>query len=82
MTSAAWFHDTGYFEDANNHEEKSADLAAAFLKKLDAPAAVRDQVMQVILSTKMPQRPTNSLENILCDGDLFHLGTDDFRTKG
>lgn len=82
VTSAAWFHDTGYFEDANNHEEKSADLAAAFLKKLDAPAAVRDQVMQVILSTKMPQRPTNNLENILCDGDLFHLGTDDFRTKG
>lgn len=82
VTTGAWFHDTGYFEDAHNHEVKSADLAVEFLKKLDVPAAIRDQVMQVILATKMPQRPTNQLENILCDGDLFHLGTDDFRTKG
>jgi uncharacterized membrane-anchored protein YitT (DUF2179 family) len=26
--------------------------------------------------TKMPQRPTNHLENILCDADLYYLGTD------
>lgn len=82
VTTSAWFHDTGYFEDVNNHEQKGAELAADFLKKLDVKAEIRDQVMQVILSTKMPQRPTNQLENIVCDGDLFHLGTEDFRRKG
>lgn len=81
VTTSAWFHDTGYFEDPNNHEQKGAELAAEFLKKLDVKAEIRDQVMQVILATKMPQRPTNQLENILCDGDLFHLGTDDFKKK-
>jgi len=81
VTTGAWFHDTGYFEDTQNHEEKGAELAVEFLKKHDVPAAVRDSVMQVILSTKMPQRPTNLLENILCDGDLFHLGTEDFSKK-
>ncbi|TKC10842.1 phosphohydrolase [Pedobacter polaris] len=82
VTTSAWFHDTGYFEDPNNHEQKGAELAIEFLKKIDVKADVRDQVMQVILSTKMPQRPTNQLENIVCDGDLFHLGTEDFRKKG
>jgi predicted metal-dependent HD superfamily phosphohydrolase len=81
VTTGAWFHDTGYFEDLQNHEEKGADLAVEFLKIKNVPADVRDAVMQVILSTKMPQRPTNQLENILCDGDLFHLGTDDFTKK-
>lgn len=81
MTSA-WFHDTGYFEDPIEHEQKGAELAIAFLKQKDVPADIMDQVMQLILSTKMPQRPTNQLENILCDGDLFHLGTKEFRKKG
>ncbi len=81
VTTGAWFHDTGYFESPENHEQKGAELAVEFLKKINVPADVRDSVMQVILSTKMPQRPTNQLENILCDGDLFHLGTDDFTKK-
>lgn len=79
VVTGAWFHDTGYFEDPMQHEKASGNLATEFLKTLKVPAAVRDEVLQVILSTKMPQRPTNQLENILCDGDLFHLGTDDFR---
>ena len=29
----------------------------------------------------MPQTPVNSLEKIICDADLFHLGTDAFREK-
>lgn len=82
VVASAWFHDTGYFEDPINHEQKGAELAIDFLKQKHAPADIRDQVMQLILSTKMPQHPTNQLENILCDGDLFHLGTKDFRKKG
>ncbi|HTM99745.1 MAG TPA: Pycsar system effector family protein [Pedobacter sp.] len=81
VCTGAWFHDTGYFEDIQNHEQKGAEIATDFLKKQDIPADVRDSVMQVILSTKMPQRPTNLLENILCDGDLFHLGTEEFTEK-
>lgn len=80
--AGAWFHDTGYFEDPANHEQKSAALAGEFLKKQEVSAEVQDAVAQVILSTKMPQKPTNQLENILCDGDLFHLGNENFRKKG
>lgn len=81
VCAGAWFHDTGYFEDIQNHEQRGAELAVEYLKKQGIPADVRDSIMQVILSTKMPQRPTNLLENILCDGDLFHLGTEAFTEK-
>jgi predicted metal-dependent HD superfamily phosphohydrolase len=81
VTTGAWFHDTGYFEDAQNHEAKGASLADEFLKEKKVSAEIRDAVIQVILSTKMPQKPTNLMENILCDGDLFHLGTAEFKDK-
>ncbi|MES2419310.1 MAG: Pycsar system effector family protein [Bacteroidota bacterium] len=77
----AWFHDTGYFEDIRHHEQKGADLAAEFLKTHQVDNATIAQVVQAIIATKMPQRPTNQLESILCDGDLFHLGTADFVNK-
>ena len=32
VTSAAWFHDAGYFADPSNHETKSAEMASAFLR--------------------------------------------------
>ncbi|RZK43268.1 MAG: phosphohydrolase [Pedobacter sp.] len=81
LCTSAWFHDTGYFDDTTNHERRGAELAVDFLKEKDVPAETRDAVMQVILSTAMPQFPTNLLEQILCDGDLFHLGTEDFQNK-
>ena len=57
-------------------------MALEFLKTINIDSDTREQVAQAILSTKMPQKPTNQLENIICDGDLFHLGKADFREKG
>jgi len=82
VTAAAWFHDTGYFEDALNHEVKGAELANKYLDSVGVNADIRTKVSNAILSTKIPQKPANQLENILCDADLFHLGTEDFRKKG
>jgi predicted metal-dependent HD superfamily phosphohydrolase len=81
VIAAAWFHDTGYFTDKHNHETKSAETASHFLKQLKVDTAVIDKVNGCIMATTMPQKPTNLLEEILCDADLFHLGTDDFRDK-
>ncbi|MBB6107957.1 Predicted metal-dependent phosphohydrolase, HD superfamily [Mucilaginibacter lappiensis] len=81
VLSAAWFHDTGYFVDKSNHEVKSSENATHFLKQKKVDNAVIDRVNTCIMATEMPQKPTNLLEEILCDADLFHLGTDDFREK-
>ncbi|GGH02002.1 Pycsar system effector family protein [Pedobacter zeae] len=82
VTVAAYFHDTGYFEDAMNHEAKGAELANDFLTKHKVNQEVKDSVRSAILATKIPQNPKNEIDKIICDADLFHLGLPDFRAKG
>lgn len=82
VTVAAYFHDTGYFEDAFNHEVKGAELAHQFLLTHKVNDEVRQQVKSAILATKIPQTPKSQIDKIICDADLFHLGLTDFRKKG
>jgi len=79
VVTAACFHDMGYYlGDAQGHEEKGAAMAAEFLKDAGADEASIQQVKGCIIATQMPQKPNNLLEQIVCDGDLFHFGTDNF----
>lgn len=82
LAIAAWFHDTGYSSgDANGHEAVSVGLATNFLKEHQADEAFIQKVRSAIEATKMPQTPGNLVEQILCDADLYHLGTNEFKTK-
>lgn len=78
VTAAAWFHDAGYFADPKNHEAKSGELATAFLRNIFIDEETIQAVVGCILATRIPQSPKNRLEEIVCDADLFHFGTDDF----
>ncbi|KAI9447062.1 metal-dependent phosphohydrolase HD sub domain-containing protein [Russula earlei] len=78
VLTAAWFHDLGYYTSPAAHEEEGARLAGAFLQENNIDEATIQAVKQCIIATKLPQNPTNLLEQIVCDADLFHLGTDDF----
>ena len=79
---AAWFHDTGYTSGSSiNHEAVSVKLAQEFMNARSIPADVQARVIGCINATKMPQTPDNYLEEIICDADLFHLGTDAFDEK-
>jgi len=79
---AAWFHDTGYSAGLKKmHEEESQKIAAEFLHKQNAPQSLIDKVKGCIIATRMPQSPSNLIEQIICDADLFHLGTKDFKEK-
>lgn len=72
---ATWFHDTGYAQGPEDHEERSCGIAGRFLTgKL--PAEDIETVLTCIRATKVPQRPTNLLEQVICDADLSHLGMD------
>jgi len=82
VVSAAYFHDLGCMNGGSqDHEIRSAKLAGEFLSKDDVPEHVIQKIEACILSTKMPQSPSNLLESILCDADLHHLGSEDFREK-
>lgn len=79
---ACWFHDLGYLMgETKMHEEKGAEMARVFLNVQQIPEDVQQQVVGCIMATKMPQNPKNLLEEIVCDADLFHLGTKDFRDR-
>lgn len=81
VVAAAWFHDLGYMVDIHNHEEESARVSDSFLRAHQVDDDLITDIHTCIMATKMPQEPKTRLEEILCDADLFHLGTDDFFEK-
>jgi predicted metal-dependent HD superfamily phosphohydrolase len=82
LSIAAWFHDTGYSGgSAKGHEELSVELALKFLNEHKIGQAVIDKVKGCINATRIPQSPGSLIEQIICDADLFHLGTGDFKEK-
>ncbi len=78
VLAAVWFHDLGYVTDVSGHEERGAALAETFLDEHKAGHGTIKAVKGCIMATKMPQSPQNLMEQIVCDADLFHLGTADF----
>ncbi|MEP7144006.1 MAG: Pycsar system effector family protein [Ferruginibacter sp.] len=82
VVTSAWFHDMGYFSgEPSNHEQRGAEKAAAFLTELGVDESTIGQVQGCIRATRLPQSPVNLLEQIVCDADLFHLGTDEFSDR-
>lgn len=79
---AAWLHDVGYWDGvAGGHEQRGAQIAQTCLTELKLPQNRIDRIKSGILYTRMPQQPTDLFESILCDADLYHLGTEDFYQK-
>ncbi|WP_341834569.1 Pycsar system effector family protein [Chitinophaga pollutisoli] len=79
---AAWFHDMGYLEgERSSHESAGADAVRAFAKAQGLPEATGRAAADCVLATKMPQQPNNLLEQIVCDADLFHLGSKEFSKR-
>ena len=79
---AGWFHDTGFSSgEAEDHENESIRIVTTFLSEHHADPKIVQRVVSCIQATRMPQSPVSLVEKILCDADLYHLGTDDFKEK-
>lgn len=79
---AAWFHDIGYSGgQTEGHEELSVQLATQFLHNRQVDEPIIRRVTSSIHATRMPQSPVSLVEKILCDADLFHLSTGDFKAR-
>lgn len=70
---SAWFHDTGFIQVYEDHEEKSVEIAVAFLKENDIPQEKIEKIVSTILSTRIEQKPKSLIENVLHDADFIHL---------
>ena len=75
---AGWFHDLGYVDDADNHEEESRKIASDFLKQHQFSEERIAKIGELILATDKFYKPKNHLEEIIKDADLYHLASDDY----
>lgn len=78
VLASAWFHDLGYYTCREGHEESGAECAGQYLTKKEVEPVLLSEIKACILSTRVPQKPGNLNEQILCDADLYHLGSADF----
>ncbi|MDR1668307.1 MAG: HD domain-containing protein [Bacteroidales bacterium] len=78
LKTAALFHDTGHIIAYADHEERSTEIARETLPSYGYSPAEIDEICRIIMATKLPPKPADLLESIICDSDLDYLGRADF----
>lgn len=78
LKTAGLFHDAGHTIAYDNHEYHSTVLAREILPKYNYNTQEIERICEIIMATKLPPKPKNLLENIICDSDLDYLGRSDF----
>jgi class 3 adenylate cyclase len=78
LKTAGLFHDVGHVIAYDNHEFHGTQIAREMLPQFNYTNEQIDKICSLIMSTKLPPKPTNLLENIMCDADLDYLGRSDF----
>ena len=80
LYSAAWFHDTGHLiTEPKKHEDMSVEMMKKYMAEHSIEPEVIENIAQCILATKAPRNPTTLLQQIICDADTYHLGTEEFK---
>lgn len=78
LKTAALYHDAGFVHQYSNNEDIGAALAREVLPRFGYTPEQIETIGKLIQATKVPQKPTNHLEEIICDADLDYLGGDEF----
>lgn len=82
LKTAALYHDFGFTQVYQNHEEKGCEIVKKELPSLGYSAKDIDAICGMIMATKIPQSPSNVMEDVIADADLEYLGSNEFRTIG
>ena len=78
LKTAALYHDSGFLNTYQNHEEEGCRIAKAALPGFGYSGQEIEIICGIIMTTKIPQSAQTNLEKIICDADLDYLGRDDF----
>jgi uncharacterized protein len=79
--TAALYHDIGFIVSREEHEFISAKIAAEILPQFGYSNGHIDAIQNMIMATRIPQKPQNLLEAIIADADLDLLGRTDFLSR-
>lgn len=77
LKTAALFHDSGHILSYDDHEHYATLIAREILPDYFYTQRQIDIICTLVMTTKMPPRPKNRLEKIICDADLDYLGRSD-----
>ncbi len=75
---AAWFHDAGFTETYDGHEEAGVRIANAYLHSRGLPEPQIHAVAALIRATRSGHAPQDAAEEVLHDADLVHTGKKNF----
>lgn len=78
LKTAALFHDVGHTVSYDDHEYHGTLIAREMLPSYGYTQEQIETICSIIMSTKLPPKPRNLLEEIICDSDLDYLGRSDF----
>lgn len=81
LKTAALFHDAGFLQQADGHEEISCIRAREYLPKYGYVDNEVEHICRTIMATRLPQTPVDHLGQILCDADLFFTGKEGYRSN-
>ena len=78
LKTAALLHDTGFLFHYDDHEENSILIAKEILPRYKYSQFQIEEIIKLILTTKVDSTPESLLEKILKDADLDYLGRSDY----
>jgi uncharacterized protein len=82
LLTAVCFHDVGYIDRPDDHEARSAEIAAGVLPQFGYSEQHITLIRTLIMATKLPNNPQTLLEKIIADADMDSLGREDFLSAG
>tara|TARA_B100000315_G_scaffold172000_2_gene160506 strand:+ start:3014 stop:3664 length:651 start_codon:yes stop_codon:yes gene_type:complete len=74
LRTGALYHDLGFIKQYWDNEPLGVSIAEETLPTFGYTVGQIEIVRGLILATRIPQSPKNSLEQILCDADMYNLG--------
>ncbi len=77
LLTAAYYHDIGYVIQRQEHEKAGVDIATEVLTRFGYNKDHIAKISDIIMATRLPQSPSNTLEAIMADADLDVLSRPD-----
>ena len=79
LRTAAILHDSGFLISNIDHEKYSCQLAREHLPGYGYTPEEIEQICCIIMTTQIPQSAFDKISRVLCDADIYYLGTNDYQ---
>jgi uncharacterized membrane-anchored protein YitT (DUF2179 family)/predicted metal-dependent HD superfamily phosphohydrolase len=79
LRTAAILHDSGFLISNIDHEKYSCQIAREYLPGYDYTQEEIEQICRIIMTTQIPQSAFDKISRVLCDADIYYLGTNDYQ---